>query len=917
MTELQDIVQFLRKCYQSDQRENNIWDIFHEKVEAQLFFEGEEKLLTATLPHQYLPEENARAIRKVLELYRKEKALYYFSFFVVGRMSNNAEETNHKKICAPLLYYPAEILEEDETFYVRLDFSKQFINYPLISALDNIAEESYEQALFEALPETEIGFPEYEAMLAALKPYLSEVDFTESYHYPEDLYSEEALRQARKSNVLQFIPASCLGVLTQSKQTRGVLNELAQIARQEHFSRPLQQLFSLPSANPKPIEYSHKFAKYVPANLSNAQNAAIQAAKEETLSVIVGPPGTGKSFTIAALAAELMNEGKSVLIASKTDTAVDVIAHKIEHQLGLKGCMVRGGRKDYLSALKNYLKDILAGVGIPDSALYEARKLSINELEKQLMRQQKTQKKAQKQQQKMLTYLRKSSQYLQENTPRSFLGAWWAKWRKRQIEKKWQKYGQLWQLSDKLQEQENYRKRLLQELVPIKYQNNIRQALKQNRQDFRLFSQAIRSRRDAKQEELFRQIDFSVIFQTFPIWLCNLNDIYDILPLSREIFDVAIIDEASQCDIASCLPIFQRAKRVVIVGDPKQLRHISFLSRAKQAKYRQDFNITLPIDYREESILDLVQEHLSGQQQINFLNEHFRSYPPIIQFSNQQFYQNALRLMQPNDNEAALQSLELVLLESERQEAGYNEGEAQFILKALADIPKIAPDAQSVGILSPFRSQVDYIAKLLQKHIAVEIIQKYQLEVGTAHSFQGNEKDLMFISLVVDNRSKGGSFNHLNKADLFNVSISRAAQKQFILLSAKPESISTNSLLGNYLKYLQSDFSQLSIPKEQAVASLISKGKTSTEEIKQALETLGYKCQLDYTIAGTIIELLIEKNKQKLGIDIFGADSKNRDFDLDKTALLKRSGIDFTYISFLDWYFAPELCIKTICQRLP
>src|SRR5262249_22291648 len=94
----------------------------------------------------------------------------------------------------------------------------------------------------------------------------------------------------------------------------------------------------------------------------------------------------------------------------------------------------------------------------------------------------------------------------------------------------------------------------------------------------------LRARTGGKQEDLFNKIDLEVLLTAFPVWLVNLSDIHDVLPLKRELFDLAIIDEATQCDIASCLPILYRARRAVIVADPNQLRHLSFPSIPRQTE---------------------------------------------------------------------------------------------------------------------------------------------------------------------------------------------------------------------------------------------------------------------------------------------------------------------------------------------
>ena len=136
------------------------------------------------------------------------------------------------------------------------------------------------------------------------------------------------------------------------------------------------------------------------------------------------------------------------------------------------------------------------------------------------------------------------------------------------------------------------------------------------------------------------------------------------MPLIPEMFDLAIIDEATQCDIASCLPILQRAKRVAIVGDPKQLRHVSFLARSKQAilatKEGLSAEVADQLNYRSKSILDLAEETITEQQRVQFLDEHYRSRPDIIQFSNRHFYNSSLRIMTQNPELVRFRNIQVI-----------------------------------------------------------------------------------------------------------------------------------------------------------------------------------------------------------------------------------------------------------------
>ncbi len=127
---IQNLIRYFRDCYQADQREATIWNIFDKKIEHKYFTDKQEELLTQQLPQEYIPTENALLIEKELQLFQREKSLFYFSFFVTG--VNPSENIGPKKLCAPLLYYPAEIVKEKEDYYIKVDFSKQQVNYPLL-----------------------------------------------------------------------------------------------------------------------------------------------------------------------------------------------------------------------------------------------------------------------------------------------------------------------------------------------------------------------------------------------------------------------------------------------------------------------------------------------------------------------------------------------------------------------------------------------------------------------------------------------------------------------------------------------------------------------------------------------------------------------------------------------------------------
>ena len=106
---------------------------------------------------------------------------------------------------------------------------------------------------------------------------------------------------------------------------------------------------------------------------------------------------------------------------------------------------------------------------------------------------------------------------------------------------------------------------------------------------------------------------------------------------------MVIIDEASQCDIPSALPLLYRAKRAVIIGDPNQLRHIATISESTDVDEAAKAGVGKgAFLYSERSLFDLAQRSVGNRPGNLLLNEHYRSDSRIISFSNHVFYRDSL-----------------------------------------------------------------------------------------------------------------------------------------------------------------------------------------------------------------------------------------------------------------------------------
>ncbi|MFC5049007.1 DEAD/DEAH box helicase [Rubritalea spongiae] len=220
-----------------------------------------------------------------------------------------------------------------------------------------------------------------------------------------------------------------------------------------------------------------------------------------------------------------------------------------------------------------------------------------------------------------------------------------------------------------------------------------------SRKELQKMWEGVRKRRGSDQQAILKALDYSVLLKALPVWLTSTEDMHRVLPLKKEMFDVLVIDEASQCDLASILPALQRAKRVVVVGDTKQLRHVSFLSKHTMSTAAKEFSVSEEViekyHYRNRSLMDVAIDLVHDQRQTGFLNEHFRSQYGIISYSNRRFYGESLQIMrerpwQQKDAEDA--ALKAVFVDGgRRDDRGVNQLEIDAIISVLHDLLKKYP----------------------------------------------------------------------------------------------------------------------------------------------------------------------------------------------------------------------------------
>ena len=259
------------------------------------------------------------------------------------------------------------------------------------------------------------------------------------------------------------------------------------------------------------------------------------------------------------------------------------------------------------------------------------------------------------------------------------------------------------------------------------------------------------------------------------------------IPFVPGFFDYLIIDEASQCDIASALPLLFRAKQVIIIGDPNQLNPIYRMKEEQDNKLLEERHILPAWGYTKNSLYG-VAVALFGSNSKILLRDHFRSNEDIIGFSNKEYYSESLRIRTKTELIPVPQNKDQDLkgiiwddcsgpITDPPTGSEYNDKEIDRIIRLLCRLDELDYKG-TIGVTTPFRAQADRIyEKLCARYKALydKLKDNNQLLIRTIHGFQGDERDTIIFSTVVSDETPASKLKFLMRTgNLFNVAITRA-----------------------------------------------------------------------------------------------------------------------------------------------
>lgn len=546
--------------------------------------------------------------------------------------------------------------------------------------------------------------------------------------------------------------------------------------------------------------------------LNAEQIEAVTHAGHTPLTVVTGPPGTGKSQAIVAMTASSLAAGQSVLVASKNHQALDAVEDRLGGIASDIEFLVRTlnpakeidrDTRDVLDEITNTTKR--PGLPADDAIQFEIEDLATRRREALLTLSRKRQ---------LHTDL---SQYLDRQraieTARNTRGEtttarpepkvpllrrlmYWLKSLFGKTDVKASKSDAL-TLRDVSREIRDIRSELaklpqaedpaaltdrLAALVPGWLERRLAHQCCVDESTAATLKSHLADLILEGEKKLDRSLTETVVAHR-PLWLASVLGTPKRIGLHDALFDLVIFDEASQCDIASALPLLARAKRAVVVGDAKQLSFVPGLGVA------QDRNLMaaqgLPskgmgrFAQGRQSLFDLADASTGAQKVI--LRDQYRSAEAIVSYINNDFYQGKLRVsgdqdgLRPPRNMRPGLAWTDVPARTPINGGNVNTAEVQAIAQHVQHLLAEQDYQGSIGVISPFRDQVSKLNGALKVAVSEELRKKADLRVGTVDAFQGQERDLILFSPVVHAGSKPSNITFYQRDyRRMNVAISRA-----------------------------------------------------------------------------------------------------------------------------------------------
>jgi very-short-patch-repair endonuclease len=429
-----------------------------------------------------------------------------------------------------------------------------------------------------------------------------------------------------------------------------------------------------------------------------------------------------------------------------------------------------------------------------------------------------------------------------------------------------------------------------------------------------------------------------------PVWIMPLHRVAQMFPEPKPgMFDVVIFDEASQCDLKG-LTIGYLGKKLLVVGDPDQISPAGIFQDLEKGfelisrflfdiPHKDTFSIT-------SSLFDLAKIRIPNMIQ---LNEHFRCVPEIIAFSDYHIYDGSLKpLRHPQPKGLLKPALIPVFVDNGYQNKNNKKNipEAEAIVAKLIECLKDPnyqkrPDGRlcTFGIISLLaEDQAKCIQELIQARIAEGVItekeiEERRIECGDAYKFQGDERDVIFLSMVrsLDPDKVNDTIAPLvdeGAKRRFNVAASRARDQMFLFHSIPLEALGNkNDWRFKLLNWFYDPKKEILSSGREALKREFDSGRASqfSFDVGNLLIDRGYQVLPEYPVIGYRIDLVIQGEDARLAVECDGDQYhtlENWEDDQIREQQLRRAGWEFWRVTGSSYYRYKEKSLESLWKKL-
>ena len=896
-----------------------------------ILFTGREIRITATSPIY----DAVNKMMTTIELNPYERELLYGYPYILGNIQNTP-------IRAPLLTIPITIAAQGGTLVIRPNEELvRFNSLPFRSDFDSAAHELALSRLIEStpiLPLTQSALKEFCDSL------MREMKITINGRLDGSLCSPPA--QPRTEISLAVVDnAACF---VAPKTSYFLVSDLERIGEQE--GNRVEQtavgwLLGKRGNQPTSNMFWDSRKVYYPfsSNLSQRRVAQLARNSENHIIVVQGPPGTGKSLTIANLVCDLVAVGKRVLVTSQKDKALEVVDELLRSLdlTQLPMTLLRQDR-DSKQELRQRLDSIQKTKAAEETQQEQVRQ--VNAHSKLVDEAISTEKKLVDS--LLAEHMVEQAQNGFQRTQGFFrrLGGQWGLWEVRMRARR-----RSAKTSEFLGEQSSQRRaELLQSAIRVLQsaaEHRTGDATRAERNQLREFARLLGRNQTAYKnfsvfDRMKREPDrCHMLLKILPCWIMTPDDVARLFPCEPGLFDVVIIDEASQCDLPSMTPILYRAKQAIITGDSRQMQAQRFAFTANQvaAQAWREYGLDKfdPDRWLDPSKIDLLQLASVRLDEEILLDEHYRSLPAIITFSNDRWYGSRLRIMRDvDDRRFGDPDTSAVRLHAVRDGAvapgsqeNFQEAEALVAtLKSHLKHPGYA-DA-SFGVLCLFDEQVRLVNEMVAEQIPEEDRTNHDLVVVNPDGFQGDERDVIYYSLSYDAKGMEKSQISARQSErehiqgMLNVAFTRAREEMHIFHTAPIQEFAMatgGGVIRDWLEYCSA------VNSGSSPTGVKSEPRAESEfeaQVMQSLQAKGIKTISQYPSCGYFIDIVAEFEEQRIALECDGEIwhlDEHGELKLEdryRQEVLERAGWEVLRIPYRGWLKNSDSQIQRVLEAL-